>query len=109
MGVISCTGPICEVGVLDYNAGWGVGCVRSSLRVPLPSSKWQVSVSTEAPTLEEYKHSASVQSLLLLLETGYGLNTGTKSRTIWGANAHCVVDLHQVKRMHNHNFCHCLG
>ena len=30
----------------------------------------QVNVSAEAPSLEEYKHSASVQSLLLLLETG---------------------------------------
>ena len=30
MGVSLCTGPICEVGVLDYNAGWGVGCVGSS-------------------------------------------------------------------------------
>ena len=79
MGVSLCT--ICEVGVLDYNAGWGVGCVGSSLRAPVPSGKSQVSVSTEAPALEEYKHSASVQSLFLLLETGYGLNTGTKLRT----------------------------
>ena len=39
----------------------------------------QVSVSAEAPALEEYKHLASAQSLLLLLKTGYGLNTGTKS------------------------------
>ena len=31
----------------------------------------QVSVSAEAPILEEYKHSASAQSLLLLLETGW--------------------------------------
>ena len=38
MGVSSCTGPIYEVGVLDYNAGWGgVGCVGSSLRAPVPS------------------------------------------------------------------------
>ena len=81
MGVSSCTGPICERGVLDYNAGWGVGCVGSSLRAPVPSGKLQVSVSTEAPAPEEYKHSASVQSLLLLLETGYGLNTATNSRT----------------------------
>ena len=56
-----------------------------------------VSVSAEAPTLEEYKHSASVQSLLLLLETGYGLNTGTRSRSKLGANTHGVVGLHQVK------------
>ena len=48
-------------------------------------------VSTEAPALEEYKHSASVQSSLLLLETGYELNTGTKSRTSCGANAHGVA------------------
>ena len=100
MGVSSCTGPICEVGVLDYNAGWGVGCVRSSLRAPVPSGKLQVSVFTEAPTPAEYKHSASVQSLLLFLEIGYELNTGTKSRTNWGANAHDVVTLHQVKRTH---------
>ena len=109
MGVSSCTGPICEVGVLDYNVGWGVGCVGSSLRAPVPSSKLQVSVSAEAPALEEYKHSASVQSLLLLLETGYRLNAGTKSGTVWGANAYGVVGLHQVKRTHNHNFCHHLG
>ena len=54
----------------------------------------QVSVSAEAPTLEEYKHSASVQSLLLLLKTGYGLNTGTKSRSNQGANTQGVVGLH---------------
>ena len=30
----------------------------------------QISVSAEAPVLEEYKHSASVQSLPLLLESG---------------------------------------
>ena len=42
----------------------------SSLRVPVPSGKSQVSVSAETPTLEEYKHSASVQSLLLSLKTG---------------------------------------
>ena len=53
----------------------------SSLRAPVPSGKLQVSISTEAPTPEENKHSASVQSLFLLLETDYGLNAGTKSRT----------------------------
>ena len=71
MGVSSCTGPICEVGALDYNAGWGVGCVGRSLRAPVPLHSnlldLQVSISAEAPALEEYKHSASVQSLLLLL------------------------------------------
>ena len=48
--------------------GWGCGelLVSSSTfaviqRIP------QVSASTEAPALEEYKYSASVQSLLLLL------------------------------------------
>ena len=71
MGVSSCTGPICEGGVLSCNAGWGVGHVGSSLRAPVSSGKLQVSVSAEAPAPEEYKHSASVQSLLLLLETGY--------------------------------------
>ena len=25
MGVSSCTGPICEVGALDYNAAWELG------------------------------------------------------------------------------------
>ena len=30
MGVSLCTGSICEVGVLDYNAGWRVRCGRSS-------------------------------------------------------------------------------
>ena len=81
MGVSSCTEPICKVGVLGYNAGWGVGCVGSSLTAPVPPGKLQVSVSAEAPALEEYKHSALGQSLSLLLETGYELNTGTKSRT----------------------------
>ena len=81
IGVSSCTEPICERAVLDYNAGWGVGCVGSSLRAQIPSGKLQVSVFAEAHTLEEYKHSASVQSLLLLLETGYGSSSGTKSRT----------------------------
>ena len=60
MSVSLCTGPICEGGVLDYNAGWEVGCVGSSLRAPVPSSNLQVSFSAEAPALEEYKHSASV-------------------------------------------------
>ena len=67
-----------------------------------------VSVSTEVPTLEEYKHWASVQSLFLLLKTGYGLNTATESKSMWGANAHSVLSLHQVKRMHHYSFCHCL-
>ena len=31
----------------------------------------QASASAEAPALEEHKHSSSVQSLLVLLETGY--------------------------------------
>ena len=70
MGVSSCTGPICERGILGCNAGWGVGVVGSSLRAPVPSGKSQVSVSAEASTSEQYKHSASVQSLLLLLKTG---------------------------------------
>ena len=54
----------------------------SSLRAPVPSGKSQVSVSAEAPTLQEYKHSASVQSLLLLLETGYRQKVGIKSESI---------------------------
>ena len=82
MGVSSCTGPICEAGVLDYNAGWGVGYVGSSLRAPVPSGKSQVSVSAEAPTPEEYKHSVSVQSLFLLLGTGYRQKVEVKSGTI---------------------------
>ena len=62
MGVCSCTGSNCEVGVLEYSAGWGLGCVGSSLRAPVLCSKLvdlQVSVSAEAPTLEEYKLSFS--------------------------------------------------
>ena len=52
-------------GELDvWGAHWELQYLRSNL---LDS---QVSVSAEASTLEEYKHSASVQSLLLLLETG---------------------------------------
>ena len=53
-------------GELDVGAAdWELQYLRSNL-VDL-----QVSVSADAPTLEEYKHSASVQSLLLLLETGW--------------------------------------
>ena len=72
MGVSSCTKPICEREVLGCNAGWGVGVVGSSLRAPVPSGKSQISYSIEASALEEYKHAASAQSLLVLLETGYG-------------------------------------
>ena len=38
----------------------------------------QVSVSTETPALEEYKHSDSVQSLLITPETGQ-MGTGMDS------------------------------
>ena len=64
-------------GVLDYNAGWelemyGELTGNSSTFIVnqylhSKSIDSQVSVSAEAPTLEDYKHSASVQSLLLLL------------------------------------------
>ena len=44
---------------------WGAPC---ELQYPHSNSKnSQVSASAEAPALEEYKYSASVQSLLLLL------------------------------------------
>ena len=70
MGVSSCTGPSCERGVQVCIAGWGLGmwgtpCELLYLRSNSKNS--QVSASAEAPTLEEYKYSASVQSLLLLL------------------------------------------
>ena len=70
MGVNSCTGPMCEAGVLDYNAGWGLDVWGAHWELQYHHSKSidsQVSVFTEALALEEYKHSASVQSLLLLL------------------------------------------
>ena len=52
-------------GELDvWGAHWELQYLHSNL---LDS---QVSVSAEAPALEEYKHSASAQSLFLLLETG---------------------------------------
>ena len=52
-------------GELDvWGAHWDFQYLHSNLL------DLQVSVSVEAPALEEYKHSASVQSLLLLLETG---------------------------------------
>ena len=44
---------------------WGAPCELQYLRSNSKNS--QVSASTEAPALEEYKYSASVQSLLLLL------------------------------------------
>ena len=47
-------------------------------------------------------------TLLLLLKTGDEIDTGTESKSMWGANAHSVVGLHQVKRKHNDSFCHCL-
>ena len=106
--VSSCTGPNCERGVLDYNAGWGLYVWGAHRELQYLLVCLQVSVSAEAYALEEYKHSASVQSLLLLLKTGYGSNTGTESKSMWGANTHSVVGLHQVKRMHNYSFCHCL-
>ena len=40
----------------------------------------QVNVSTETPTLEEYKDSASVQSLLITPETGW---TGAAMDSQW--------------------------
>ena len=43
---------------------WGVPCELQYLRSNSKNS--QVSASAEAPALEEYKYSASVQSLLLL-------------------------------------------
>ena len=44
---------------------WGAPCELQYLRSNSKNS--QVSASTEAPALEEYKYSASVQSLLILL------------------------------------------
>ena len=44
---------------------WGAPCELQYLCSN--SENLQVSASTEAPALEEYKYSASVQSLLLLL------------------------------------------
>ena len=70
MGVSLWTGPICERGVQGCNAGWGVGVVGAPCELQYlcsNSKNSQVSASTEALALEEYKHSASVQSLLLLL------------------------------------------
>ena len=61
MGVSLCTGPNCERGVRDCNAPCELQYLRSN------SMNLQVSASAEAPALEEYKYSASVQSLLLLL------------------------------------------
>ena len=70
MGVSLCTEPNCERGVQVCNAGWGLEmwgapCELQYLRSNSKNS--QVSASAEAPALEEYKYSASVQSLLLLL------------------------------------------
>ena len=57
MGVSLCTGPICEVGVLDYDAGWGVGCVGSSLRAPVPSSRFT------SQCLHRGTHTGRIQTL----------------------------------------------
>ena len=70
MGVSSCTGPNCERGVQVCNTGkglemWGASCELQYFCSNSRNS--QVSAPTEAPALEEYKYSASVQSLLLLL------------------------------------------
>ena len=73
-----------------WGAHWDLQYLHSNLL------DLQVNVSAETPTLEEYKHSASLQSLLLLLETGYSMNAGTKSLTKWEANANRMVGLHQV-------------
>ena len=70
MGVSSCTGPSCGRGVQGCIAGWGLEMwgAPSELQYLCSNSKnLQVSASTEASALEEYKYSASVQSLLLLL------------------------------------------
>ena len=70
MGVSSCTGPNCERGVQVCNAGWGLemwGAPCELQYLHSNSKNSQVSASAEAPALEEYKYSASVQSLLLLL------------------------------------------
>ena len=70
MGVSSCTGPNCERGVQVCNAGWGLEMWRAPCELQYlhsNSKNSQVSASAEAPALEEYKYSASVQSLLLLL------------------------------------------
>ena len=52
------------------NAGWGLemwGAPCELQYLHSNSKNSQVSASAEAPALEEYKYSASVQSLLLLL------------------------------------------
>ena len=84
MGVSSCTGPSYERGVQVCNAGWGMEmwgapCELQYLRSnsknsqvsdhfpTLNVSKISMLAFAEAPALEEYKYSASVQSLLLLL------------------------------------------
>ena len=70
MGVSSCTGPNCERGVQVCIAGWGLKMWEAPcelLYLHSNSKNLQVSALAEAPALEEYKYSASVQSLLLLL------------------------------------------
>ena len=78
MGVSSCTGPNCERGVQVCNAGWGLEmwgapCELQYLRSN--SKNLQVSASTEALTLEEYKYSASVQceALAVSMVVVYGM------------------------------------
>ena len=78
-------------GVLDV---WGAHWELQYLCGNLVDS--QVSVSAEAPTLEEYKHSTSVQSLLLLLRLVDEKKQEHKSLNKWGANAQGMVGLHQI-------------
>ena len=69
MGVSSCTGPSWkeEFKSVLLGGGWRCGELLGLQYLRSNSKNSQVSASTEAPALEEYKYSASVQSLLLLL------------------------------------------
>ena len=69
MGVSLCTGPTGREDIQVVMLGGLVMCEELTENSSTFAAL-QVSVSTETPTLEEHKNSASVQSLLITPETG---------------------------------------
>ena len=69
MGVSLCTGPMGREELQTVMLGGLVTCGELTENFSTFTASLQVSVSAETSVLEEYKHSASVQSLLITPET----------------------------------------
>ena len=70
MGVSSCTRPMGREKLQAVILGGLVTCGELTENSSAFAVSLKVSVSTDTPALEEYKHLASVQSLLITPETG---------------------------------------